>query len=281
MTLVVPVQPWESQYAPGGLELDASPAVVERYCTWRAISWSDGGGGESLEEPGGKRDEAVMVSDAFGDRSRRGSRSPERRDRGRKKPRSAFVATFRDSEARNPGNTARGSRRAVVSESRRCAMTPGFVPPADGRVEPPRPRALERHARARDRIARGRRGGEGKTARLGSGDGASRSPAFANARSRDDDRSVGRSRRSGRRGARSAQCGAPIASRASRAAILEKAVTSKRASSRSRETRARAGEETHLLPWGCHTIMGWCWRPCRWGHGALLRTGATAEKRPF
>ena len=144
-----------------------------------------------------------------------------------KKPRSAFVqAAFRDSEARgSPGNTARvgAVEPSSRTSSRRCAADdrPGSFRPRTARRRAARVRrALETaRARARDRISPPRKGGaaEGKTARLGSGDGASRSPAFANARSRDDDRSkFGRSRRSGRRGAPNRRSAAPRSRRATR-----------------------------------------------------------------
>jgi hypothetical protein len=119
----MPVQPWESQYAfsADSNSMQGVQPLLRRYCTWRAISWSDRGGrkekvSKNLE---GKRDEAVGVSDAFGDRSRRGSRSPERRDRGREKATIGLRPSGvpRLGSARKPGeHRARGSRRAVVSD---------------------------------------------------------------------------------------------------------------------------------------------------------------------
>ena len=118
----------------GGLELDAGvQPLLRRYCTWRAISWSDRGEeGESLEEPEGKRDEAVMVSDAFEDRSRRGSRSPERRDRGREKSHDR-PSSKRRSETRKR-EEARGTPRAWEPSSRRLGHPRGGVPPMIARV---------------------------------------------------------------------------------------------------------------------------------------------------
>ena len=186
-----------------------------------------------------------------------------------KKPRSAFVqAAFRDSEARgSPGNTARvgAVEPSSRTSSRRCAADdrPGLFRPRTARRRAARVRrALETaRARARDRISprAERRGGRRKNS-------ASRVPETARrarppSRTRDHASQAITRRRSievwsleaigASRRAESAQRGAPIASRdASRAAILEKAVTSKRASSRSRETRARAGRGDALVAVG-------------------------------
>ena len=180
-----------------------------------------------------------------------------------KKPRSAFVqAAFRDSEARgSPGNTARvgAVEPSSRTSSRRCAADdrPGLFRPRTARRRAARVRrALETaRARARDRISprAERRGGRRKNS---ASRVRRRRVALARLRERAITRrrsievwsleAIGASRR-----AESAQRGAPIAScDASRAAILEKAVTSKRASSRSRETRARAGRGDALVAVG-------------------------------
>jgi len=93
----------------------------------------------------GKRDEAVGVSDAFGDRSRRGSRSPERRDRGREKAtirlRPSDVPRLPKREeargtprAREPSSRRlghpRGGVRLMIARVRSARGRPGVEPPA-------------------------------------------------------------------------------------------------------------------------------------------------------
>ena len=60
--------------------------------------------------------------------------------------------------------------------------------------------------------------------------------------------------------------------------LSERAPRSSRESGKNPETRARLEAGTHLLPWGCHTIMELVLAalPVE-TTGALLRTGATAE----
>lgn len=61
--------------------------------------------------------------------------------------------------------------------------------------------------------------------------------------------------------------------------LSERAPRSSRESGKNPETRARLEAGTHLLPWGCHTIMELVLAalPVE-TTGALLRTGATAER---
>ena len=65
----------------------------------------------------------------------------------------------------------------------------------------------------------------------------------------------------------------------SRRALHDRASRSSRESGKNPETRARLEAGTHLLPWGCHTIMELVLAalPVE-TTGALLRTGATAER---
>ena len=65
----------------------------------------------------------------------------------------------------------------------------------------------------------------------------------------------------------------------SRRALHDRASHSSRESGKNPETRARPEAGTHLLPWGCHTIMELVLAalPVE-TTGALLRTGATAER---
>ena len=60
--------------------------------------------------------------------------------------------------------------------------------------------------------------------------------------------------------------------------LSERAPRSSRESGKNPETRARLDAGTHLLPWGCHTIMELVLAalPVE-TTGALLRTGATAD----
>jgi hypothetical protein len=222
-----------------------------------------------------KRDEAAGVSDAFEDRSRRGSRSPERPDRVREKSHDRPSGVPRRGSARKAGEHRREGALEPSSgaSSRRCAADSraGSFRPRTARYQPPASAARpKRRALERDRISPPRKGAS--RAKNSARRIRRRRGAFARPRERAitrrrsiDDRSID---------------GIGASRGASEPRSREKAVLQNEHRLVVRGRRARgAGGETHLLPWGCHTIMELVLAalPVE-TTGALLRTGATAER---
>jgi hypothetical protein len=191
-----------------------------------------------------------------------------------KKPRSAKRRSETRKREEGWGTPPRGSPRAVVwgilaAVCRRQSR--GIVPPADSPVPAARVRRAPETARARA-------GSDKPSAKRSEPSEKQRAwirrrrGAFARPRERAitrrrsiDDRSID---------------GIGASRGASEPRSREKAVLQNEHRLVVRGRRARgAGGETHLLPWGCHTIMELVLAalPVE-TTGALLRTGATAER---